>query len=167
MLHRGHGVQRFVLLTKNFTMKKAILMMLCVSCLFHINASAQNAVLASLNSAKTFSFDHKTVDFGEVASGNKLQATFTITNTSTTEPLIIKAVKTSCGCTVAGYAKEPIAPGESTVIKVDYINKSNGYFTKTATVHTNFSEQPERLIIKGTATAATAKPASNENAVKQ
>lgn len=64
-------------------------------------------------------------------------------------PLIIKSAKTSCGCMVASYSREPVAPGERNVIKVRYDTKRLGPINKSITVLTNIGEMPVILRVKG------------------
>jgi hypothetical protein len=64
-------------------------------------------------------------------------------------PLIITDVKSSCGCTVPEYSKEPIAPGGEGKIIVTYDAKVSGYFSKTVTVSTNTTDGVNHLYIKG------------------
>jgi hypothetical protein len=71
-------------------------------------------------------------------------------------PLIINSVRPSCGCTVADYPKEPIAPGKSGKINVTYNAASSGSFTKSITVTTNAAEANTALIIKGEVVAKAA-----------
>ncbi|PZR09480.1 MAG: hypothetical protein DI539_21930 [Flavobacterium psychrophilum] len=77
-----------------------------------------------------------TVDYGTTSkdSDNGIRA-FEFTNTGDA-PLIIKDVKSSCGCTVPSWPKEPIAPGKSGKIEVKY-NMIPGPIRKTITVQSN------------------------------
>ena len=52
----------------------------------------------------------------KVLLGEEVNAKFTVKN-SGEYPLIISEVKGSCSCTVADYPEEPIAPGETGIIK--------------------------------------------------
>ena len=66
--------------------------------------------------------------------------------------LLISDAYGSCGCTVPEWPKEPIAPGQSGVIKVQF-NSANrsGLFNKTVTVVANTQPNSNsKLIIKGT-----------------
>ena len=58
------------------------------------------------------------VDAGKVMLGEIVHASFSIKNTGD-YPLILAEVKGSCTCTVAEYPKDPIAPGESAIIKAN------------------------------------------------
>lgn len=50
-------------------------------------------------------------NYGKIKEGQKLAVSFRFKNTGS-KPLIIESVAPSCGCTVADYPKEPIAPGK-------------------------------------------------------
>ena len=49
-------------------------------------------------------------NLGRINEGQKLEVAFRFKNTGD-KPLIIQSVRPGCGCTVADYPKEPIAPG--------------------------------------------------------
>lgn len=76
-------------------------------------------------------------DFGQITEGQKLEVAFRFKN-SGDKPLIIQGVQPSCGCTVADYPKEPIAPGKEGVIKGIFDSAGKpGVNTKTMTVLAN------------------------------
>ena len=87
-------------------------------------------------------------DFGKIEQNKEVSYEFVFKNPGMM-PLIISEVKSSCGCTVPQYPKEPIAPGGTGKIKVIYDAKEEGYFSKTVTVYTNTSEGLTKLYIKG------------------
>ncbi|HYG50265.1 MAG TPA: DUF1573 domain-containing protein, partial [Flavobacteriales bacterium] len=58
-------------------------------------------------------------DFGNVKQNSTNSFDFEFTNTGT-EPLQITDAKGSCGCTVPEYPKEPVMPGETGKIHVEY-----------------------------------------------
>lgn len=64
-------------------------------------------------------------------------------------PLIIQAVNTSCGCTVAKFNKKPIERDETTTITLEYKPNGLGYFTKTADVLCNIPQGFVKLKISG------------------
>lgn len=86
-----------------------------------------------------------TVDYGTTSkdTDNGLRA-FEFTNTGDA-PLIIKDVKSSCGCTVPSWPKEPIAPGKSGKIEVKY-NMNPGPIRKTITVQSNAVNHPDGVV---------------------
>jgi hypothetical protein len=96
----------------------------------------------------TIEWKFTTHDFGKVKMNQSVTVEFEFTNPGLV-PLIINSVKPSCGCTVADYPKEPIAPGASGKITVKYKGSSPGYFSKSITVTTNATEPVSNLYIKG------------------
>lgn len=67
----------------------------------------------------------KSFDFGKVEFGKTVEHTFTVKNTGG-EPLEIKRVSTSCGCTQAEINKEKIEPGETASLLVTYDSGAMG-----------------------------------------
>ena len=64
------------------------------------------------------------------------------------EPVAILTVKSSCGCTVTDYSKEPVLPRKSSSVSATYNAKKQGLFQKTVTV-TMSDNQHYKLILKG------------------
>lgn len=120
-------------------------------------------------SGPVMTFETTTVDYGNIDKGAEPLRKFKFTNTGS-EPLIIKTAKGSCGCTVPTYAKEPIMPGESSVIEVRYDTQRVGAFSKSVTITTNEANDTHMLTIKGDvkdATAPQSVPAGNGGLQKQ
>ena len=90
-------------------------------------------------------------DFGEIQYKGNGTYEFEFANTGN-EPLILTQPKSSCGCTVPEWPKQPILPGETNVIKVTYKNTDKpGNFNKYVTVFSNALVNKEvKLRIKGT-----------------
>jgi hypothetical protein len=89
---------------------------------------------ATLTSMKFDRYEHS---FGKVEEGKKVETTFKFTNTGSKD-LIISDAKGSCGCTVPFFPKEPIKPGESSEIKVEYDSKGkSGMQNKQVTITAN------------------------------
>lgn len=81
-------------------------------------------------------FKTDVVDYGTVYKGEDSGIReFEFTNTGD-EPLIIKKVKSTCGCTIPSKPKEPIMPGKTGKIEVKY-NMKPGPIRKTITVMSN------------------------------
>ena len=75
--------------------------------------------------------------------------TFVFTNTGT-EPLVISNAKGSCGCTVPKWPQEPIAPGETGEISVEYKPAGqSGVQTKFVTITANTNPATTQLTITG------------------
>ena len=98
--------------------------------------------------APTIDFETKVIDYGTIEKGANGQREFLFTNNGK-EPLIITNARGSCGCTVPSWPREPIAPGESGVIKVKYDTQRVGPINKSVTVNTNSSTPVTTLRIKG------------------
>ena len=105
------------------------------------------------NGAKIeFKDKDNTIDYGTVTKNDDSGIrTFEFTNTGDA-PLIIKDVKSSCGCTVPTKPTDPILPGKTGKIEVKY-NMNPGPIRKTITVESNAINYEGGMIplkIKGT-----------------
>ncbi len=101
-------------------------------------------------------FETTTHDFGTITVNGNGAFDFTFTNTGK-EPLVLKNVSPSCGCTVSEWPKDPIAPGAKGTIKLKYNTAIIGTFNKSATVYSNAATNPVTLHINGTVVQAPAK----------
>jgi hypothetical protein len=108
------------------------------------------AFIAASNTAAIFNWSETTFDFGSIKQGTPVDHEFEFTNLGS-EPLIISNVQVSCGCTVADYTKDPIAPGAKGFVKASYNAANPGVFAKTITVQANADNNPV-LTLKGTVT---------------
>jgi len=102
--------------------------------------------------APIINFEVESHDFGTVQQTLKVEDRITydfkFTNDGK-EPLILTNVKGSCGCTVPEWPKEPIMPGEESMIHVTYDSKRLGPFNKSITVTSNAYTPTKRLMIRG------------------
>ena len=95
-------------------------------------------------------FEKLVHDYGDVQYNGNGECEFRFTNTGN-EPLILQKPKSSCGCTVPTWPKEPILPGESDVIKVTYKTTKVGAINKSITVTSNAKTNATVVLrIKGT-----------------
>ena len=98
----------------------------------------------------TMTFEHTEFDFGTVKDGEKVKHSYKFKNTGK-EPLIISSAKGSCGCTVPKWPSDPIAPGASGQIDVEFDSKGKpGKQTKRVTVTANTTPPQTFLNITGT-----------------
>ncbi len=96
----------------------------------------------------TIKFDRVEHDFGKINEGILSKTKFTFSNTGDA-PLLISNALGSCGCTVPEWPKEPIQPGESAEIKVEFDSKDKlGEQIKTVTVSSNTNPVNTVLTIK-------------------
>lgn len=96
-------------------------------------------------------------EFGTVTDGEKVKHDFKFVNTGSA-PLIISGAQASCGCTVPEWPREPIAPGDTGAIKVEFNSKGRvGVVQKQITVTANTNPSISELAIKGEVLPAIAK----------
>jgi len=87
-------------------------------------------------------------DYGTLYQNGNGECEFEFTN-SGKEPLILTNVKSSCGCTVPKWPRQPLLPGKSDVIKVKYATSRLGTINKSITVTSNASNNNVVLRIAG------------------
>jgi len=101
----------------------------------------------SLN-AQEFKFKEEVIDYGKIDKGSDGAKVFIFKNIGD-QPIIIKKIQSSCGCTVPKKPEKPIMPGEDGEIKVSYDTKRVGGFSKSITILSN-AKNPRKIIrIKG------------------
>jgi hypothetical protein len=99
--------------------------------------------------AAVITFNNLVHDYGTLQKGADGNCAFTFTNTGK-EPLVLSNVTTSCGCTIPSWTKEPIMPGQTGAIKVNYTKTSIvGTISKQITVMSNAKNGTIVLSIKG------------------
>jgi len=103
---------------------------------------------ANIDTTVVITFEKTIHDYGTIKQGGNGQCEFTFTNTGT-NPLVLSNVRSSCGCTVAEWPKEPILPGKSNSIKVRYDTNRVGTIAKSITVTSNAKNSTVKLTIKG------------------
>ncbi|WP_291964685.1 DUF1573 domain-containing protein [Maribacter sp.] len=121
--------------------------------LFALSSYAQSTETKEESIATTtINFAEETFEWGEITQGEKIQNVFYFTNTGE-EPLIIINAKGSCGCTVPRFPKEPIAPGQTASLLVQFDSKNKkGLQSKRVTITTNTDPAITYLTIKGKVT---------------
>ena len=123
--------------------------------------SLQAQVVTSAPPDKTapmLSFVTETYAFDTVAQGEVVVYEFTFTNTGKS-PLIISAVNVGCGCTASKFSQEPIPPGKTGVVRLEFRTAGKmGTQDKTATVVSNSGGGDVLLHLKGTIVAAAPAP---------
>ena len=136
-------------------MKKLLYTLICFLAWQFSSAQNVKTVDNSLNFGKV-EWLQRQINAGTVTYGQPVSREFEIKNIST-ENLMILSVKSTCHCTVSEYSTAPVAPGESTKIKVTYDALKEGEFYRIVTVLTNFDAvQALPLILTGKVIPATA-----------
>lgn len=112
------------------------------------NPESADGQMDTINVA-TITLDHSVFEFDTIKAGKVLSHRFPFTNTGSI-PLIITDVKSSCGCTVPDWPKEPILPGQSSTIVVEF-NSTDKYAwqSKPVTIISNAYPKPSELLVHG------------------
>ena len=92
-------------------------------------------------------FEESQFDFGTIDQGAAQEHIFKFKNTGEA-PLMIVNAKSSCGCTIPEYTKEPVAPGAKGELLVKFNGSGQNQVSKTVTLTTNTKEGTETLTIK-------------------
>ena len=99
-----------------------------------------------LANAPVAKFSENAHDFGNMKQGEKKEHTFMLSNNGKSE-LIIRNVRSSCGCTAVAPSKKVIAPGESAPVKVTFDSRGKrGRQSKSITVITNDPKSPTNVL---------------------
>jgi Protein of unknown function (DUF1573) len=105
--------------------------------LFFILLSVVAFTATAQTKGPILTWEKSTHDFGDLAQGDKVEHVFKFKNTGN-EALIITNVQVTCGCTTPrGWARDPIAPGQSGEITIAF--NSLGKFGKQNKVVTVIS----------------------------
>ena len=132
-------------------MKQSVFIIL-LSVLFVFSCQKNNKKETLTQLAKdttSVKFNEMKYDFGTITQGEVIKHIFKYKNTGD-KPLVIKDVHTSCGCTVADYSKEPVAPGDEGFISVtfDSFGKTGEQY-KNVTIVMNTNPPKKNLVITG------------------
>ncbi len=93
-------------------------------------------------------FDTLSHSYGEIIFSSDGEFEFVFTNTGEA-PLIVSHVKSTCGCTVPEWSKEPIIAGKKGSIRVIYDTHRVGAFAKSIYVYSNAENGVIKLMISG------------------
>ncbi len=137
-------------LKNNNTMKRFLLSAIfIIALMFGANAQQnQTQNPTNIESQAEITFEKLEHDYGEVKQNGNGVCEFKYTNTGSV-PLVLSKVRSSCGCTVPKWSKEPLMPGQSASITVKYNTSSVGPINKSITVESNAKTSRVRLLIKG------------------
>jgi hypothetical protein len=99
-------------------------------------------------------------DFGEIEFGGDGSFDFKFTNKGKS-PLILENVRSTCGCTVPEWTREPVNPSDTGSIRVIYDTHRVGAFSKTLIIYSNAANSPIRIFIKGRVLPSEENPADS------
>lgn len=120
------------------------LFILCVA----FGVVAQSAQLeGEVVNGPQITFQESNHAFGDIFQGERVSHTFTYENTGN-EPLIISDVRTTCGCTATNWDRQPLAPGDTAAITVNFNSAGKyGMQNKVVTILSNAVNSTERIKI--------------------
>lgn len=81
-------------------------------------------------------FINNSCDLSNINKADTIMCQYNFTNTGKTAIVILSANST-CDCTVANWPKQPILPGDSSIIEVKFIPKGIGMFHKIVDIRTS------------------------------
>ena len=87
-------------------------------------------------------------DYGQIEKDGDGSWSFEFKNLGE-EAFIINRVRSTCGCTVPDWPRQPIEPGASGNITVKYNTATTGTFLKSVIVYSTAANSPVKLQIKG------------------
>lgn len=135
-------------------MKKVLLGIILAAGFFLVPACTRTSSHAGVAAGSAvISFDSTEHDYGTLPYGGDGTWEFEFRNTGT-EPLLLTNVRSSCGCTVPEWPREPIEQGRKGTIRVSYNTRLSGTFSKSISVFSNASATPVILKIRGKVEAA-------------
>ena len=119
-------------------MKKLFLLTIMAFLVFGLQAQTEK-------SGAIIDFKEKSIDFGDINQGDKVEHTFVFTNNGDT-PLVISNVAVTCGCTAPNWPKQPIAPGATGELKVVFNSAGKmGKQNSVVRIYSNASEPIEKV----------------------
>lgn len=87
-------------------------------------------------------------DFGEIRAGSLTRFVFRFKNIDN-QPVVVETVRTTCGCTAAQWPTEPVLPGATGDIVIEYDSEKKGSFRKKIRVFFDRQKRAEILFVEG------------------
>jgi hypothetical protein len=140
-------------LKQSKVMKKEFSIFVVAACCFLMSCSQGPRTTETSKNGAVIEFETTEHDFGTIPQGGDGTFVFVFKNKGN-EPLILNNVRSSCGCTIPEWPKEPLKKGDKGKIRVSYNTRITGNFTKSITVYSNSTGAPVVLNIKGKVEAA-------------
>lgn len=112
------------------------------------NPKSADGKVDTVNVAK-IEFEEERYDFGEIDEGGVVNHVFKFKNTGKV-PLVISNARSTCGCTVPQWPKDPIAPGDNGEIAVKFNTKGKkNKQSKPVTITANTYPNQTKVFING------------------
>lgn len=92
-------------------------------------------------------FNEEKFEFGDIHQGDQVEHVFEFEN-SGTAPLILTNVRSTCGCTIPKWPREPIPPGQKSKITVKFNSSGKmGKVTKVVKITSNAVDPINQVVI--------------------
>jgi hypothetical protein len=112
------------------------------------------AVMAQTKPEDVIKFNTENYNFGKIKQSVPVTYQFEITNISN-RPVVVENSRASCGCTTPDKIVDPIAPGQTAKLKVQYNAGALGQFNKEVYVKLAGVDQEKIIRISGEVLDAT------------
>lgn len=122
--------------------------LISISLLLLLGSCVNKSEKQAKDSGQQIYFAQTTYDYGEIEEGSDGIYTIEFKNIGDT-PIVVNRVRSSCGCTVPSWPKEPVEPGTEGEIKVQYNTRLTGSFMKSVYVYSSAENSPVKLTVKG------------------
>ena len=137
-------------------MKKILFLATAFVFTLAVNAQETQVKTDSLKKADdVIKMNVETHDFGKVIQGTPVSYNFEITNISKA-PVVVENTWASCGCTTPDKITEPILPGQTVKLKVQYSAAAAAPINKDVSIKLAGIDQPKVVHIVGEVLAAEA-----------
>ena len=127
-----------------------ILVVILASCSGKTTEEGIDSSLVKVNSGNlpVIKFEETEHDFGKITQGERVKYSFQFTNEGSSS-LVVSNVSTTCGCTIADKPKDPIPPGKSGKIEVEFNSEGKkNIVERKITVVSNCEPNATTLTIK-------------------
>ncbi len=110
--------------------------------------SSMLAATTGLVSAQSLTPVFKDIDYGQMLFMHPAYVTIDVKNTSS-QPVQIKKVDTSCGCTEPSFSRAELQPGEIGKVNLAFDCKQLGHFSRIIRVYDSASDTPSEIKVSG------------------
>lgn len=124
------------------------------------SACTEDKETAAKKKGQEIWFEEYLHDYGQIAKDSDGTWDFVFKNIGE-YPFVISKVRSTCGCTVPEWSREPIEPGATGRITVIYNTRLTGTFLKSLYVYSSAANSPVKLQIKGKVIAGEEENPSN------
>jgi len=120
----------------------------CLAGLLLLTACNASQEKEAKKNGKEIFFEEMVHNYGDIDQDSDGTYTFIFKNISE-KAIVVNRARSTCGCTVPTWSKEPVAPGEKGEVVVKYNTALPGNFTKSVYVYSSAANSPVKLQIKG------------------